>query len=77
MWAGLTTSIKVTYICTIGSIGLMTYYMMNPNQFSPSAEETEKLKKYGSQVSFRDPKLIEEHKKKLADINAKKKNVEQ
>jgi hypothetical protein len=49
----------------------MAYFTLNQESFKPTEEETAKLIRMQSQVSFRDPKFIEEHQKKLDALNAK------
>jgi hypothetical protein len=67
----MTWSMKVTWVTSIASFLTMAYFTLNQEAFKPTEEETAKLIRMQSQVSFRDPKLIEEHQKKLDALNAK------
>ena len=64
--------------CTLVSMGLLGFYMLTQDTvFGMPEKELEEIKRKTNQVAFRDPKLIEEHKKKLEAINAKNKSVRQ
>ena len=54
---------------TVGAAGCLLYFIVNQDYFEKKSQE--KARKMTDQVSFRDPKLIEEHKKKLEEMNKK------
>ena len=64
-------SIVLTGAVTMLCGAVLLYFMANQDKYSPSKSYVEQLKKK-NQVSFRDPKLIAEHQKKLDELNAKK-----
>lgn len=64
------SSIKGQIIWTAASAGCLLYFFATYNPDSKTKEQT-KYSRIDSQVSFRDPKQIEEHKKKLEEMNKK------
>ena len=54
------------------SAGCFFYYFLNRSNLSVTKEEEKNIQRRSAQIAFRDPKLIEEHKKKLEEINKKK-----
>ena len=67
-----TPSIRMTWIFTWIGAGCLLYYFANRSNLSVTQEEEKNIQRRSAQVAFRDPKLIEEHKKKLEEINKKK-----
>lgn len=62
------SSIKGQLIWTAAATGCLVYFALTYDPDSNIQKQTS-IKRMDSQVSFRDPKLIEEHKKKLEEMN--------
>ena len=65
------SSILGQIVLTAAAAGCLVYFFANQSSFEMKKEKRSILEKIGNQVSFRDPKLIEEHKKKLEEENKK------
>lgn len=69
----MSSSIRMTWVLTILSGLSLLYFVGNQASYSPTSEEAIKVGRMRDQVAFRDPKLIEEHKKYLEEMNQKNK----
>lgn len=57
------------YMLAAVAAGSMLYFMATYDTPEKKGKEKSSLERMASQVSYRDPKLIEEHKKKLEEQN--------
>jgi hypothetical protein len=65
------SSVLLTKFWTLCGGAALLYFVIRRDDYSSSGEKWVKIRKMKEQVAFRDPELIEQHKKKLDEMNAK------
>lgn len=63
--------IRFTMLVTCVGTAILGYWVITQDKYTPTGSQPKDLRKKYQQVAFRDPKLVEEHQKKLDEINKK------